>query len=224
MRIMKDWTFARRDLLKGLGVGAACLPLLRARPAHAAPSKLTFFCILASDGFRSADWAPKTAPLAAQTLPFASAPLEAHKADLIFLPDLGNPNFVGPNGGGGHGSYGSIFWGGDPPGRVSYKQPIGKTVDQVVATGVDKLPGGRTSLPMAVQLDRAPKASPEAGSSRCFWLGRGQPINPIGDPYALYKEIFGGAPVGGGNNMGADDPAIKRLMNQRKSILDYVGK
>src|SRR5687767_4308476 len=167
MRIKKDWTFARRDLLKGLGVGAACLPLLRASEAKAAPSKLRFFCVLTSEGYRQADWAPKTGPLATQTLPFSTAPLEPHKNDIIVLPDLGNPAYGGPNSGGGHGSYGSIFWGGDPPGRVSYKQPQGKTVDQVVATGVDKPPGGRASLPLAVQLDRAPKASPEAGSSRC---------------------------------------------------------
>ena len=222
-----DWHLARRDLLKGLGVGAACLPLLRAKPlrAQAAATKAKgFFCILTSEGYRQKDWAPQTGPLAGQTLPYSTAPLEPHKADIVVLPDLSNPKYGGPNVGGGHGSYGSIFWGGDPPGRVSYKQPQGKTVDQVVATGLPRPESGRLSLPMHVQLDRSPRSSSEPGSSRCFWLGKGQPINPIGDPYALYMEIFGGAPMGGGNNAGADDAAVKRLMNTRKSLLDYVGR
>ena len=226
MRKLTDWTFARRDLLKSLGVGAACLPLLRARPARAAaagPQK-RFFCILTSEGYRQADWKPNVGPLAGQTLPFSTAPLEPHKADVIIMPDLGNPAYGPPGGAGGHGSYGSIFWGGDPQGRVSYKQPQGKTVDQQVAASLERPASGRLTLPMSVQLDRAPKSSPEAGSSRCFWLAKGQPINPIGDPYATYKEIFGGAPVGGPDNAGADDPKVKQLMVQRKSLLDYVGK
>jgi hypothetical protein len=219
---VQDWGLARRDLLKGLGVGLGCLPLLSAGTARAQAGRKTFFCVLTSEGYRQGDWAPKTGPLAGQTLPYATAPLEAHKADIIVLPDLGNPAYGGPNTGGGHGSYGSIFWGGDPQGRVSYKQPQGKTLDQVVAFGLPAT--SRKSLPLAVQLNRAPQSSPEAGSNRCFWLAKGQPINPILDPYATYMEVFAGAQVGGGANGGADDPAVKRLMNQRKSMLDYVGR
>jgi hypothetical protein len=225
MKTMTNWTLARRDLLKGLGVGAACLPLLRAssaRGAAAGPRK-RFIAVLTSEGYRQADWAPKTGPLATQTLPFSTAPLEPHKADVIVLPDLGNGNFVPPGGGGGHGSYGSIFWGLDP-GHVSYKQPTGKTIDQTIAAGLPKPESGRLSLPLGVQLNRSPQSSPEAGSSHCFWLGKGAPINPILDPYATYMEIFGGAPVGTPGNAGADDPAIQKLMVQRKSILDYVGR
>ena len=35
---MKNWHLARRDLLKGLGVGAACLPLLRSTNTWGAPA------------------------------------------------------------------------------------------------------------------------------------------------------------------------------------------
>jgi Protein of unknown function (DUF1552) len=223
MKKMTDWTFARRDLLKGLGVGAACLPLLRARPAQAAPLK-RFVCFASSEGYRMGDWKPATGALAGQTLPFSTAPLEPHKADVIILPDLSNPGFTGPGGGGGHGSYGSIYWGLEPGVKGSYKEPKSKTLDQVIGFGLPKPESGRLSLPLHVQVDRAPQSAPAPGSSRCFWLGKGQPINPIGDPYATYQEIFGGAPIGGGANGGADDPAIKRLMGQRRSILDYVGR
>ena len=223
MKIMKDWSIARRDLLKGLGVGAACLPLLRAKPARAATKK-RFVLFATSEGYRMKDWAPATGPLAGQTLPFSTLPLEPHKNDVIILPDLSNPGFTGGGGGGGHGSYGSIYWGLEPGVKGSYKEPKSKTVDQVVGFGLGMPESGRITLPLHVQLNRAPQSSPAPGSSRCFWLGKGQPINPIGDPYATYMEIFGGAPVGGGANGGAEDPAIKRLMTQRKSILDYVGK
>ena len=91
-----------------------------------------------------------------------------------------------------------------------------------MATSLPKL--AHTSLAQAVQLDLTPKASPEAGSSRCFWAGKGQPINPIGDPYAVYNDVFAGIMVGTPTNMGAEDPEIKKLMNKRKSLLDYVGK
>ncbi len=225
MKKMTDWSVARRDVLKGLGVGTACLPLLRARPARAAaPGKRRFVLFATSEGYRMKDWAPATGPLASQTLPFSTAPLEPHKKDVIILPDLSNPGFTGTGGGGGHGSYGSIYWGLEPGVKGSYKEPKSKTVDQVVGAGLPMAEGGRVTLPLHVQLDRAPQSSSAPGSSRCFWLGKGQPINPIGDPYATYMEIFGGAPVGGGANGGAEDPAIKKLMTQRKSILDYVGK
>jgi hypothetical protein len=223
MRKLTDWTLARRDVLKTLGVGAALLPLLSAGKARGqAASKKNLFILANSEGYRQADWVPKTGPLAGQTLPFSLMPLEPHKNDVIILPDLGNAGYGGPNVAGGHGSYGSIYWGGDPPGRISYKEPIGKTLDMQVATNLPKTQ--RLSLPMHVQLNRAPLSAPNPGSSRCFWLGKGQPVNPIGDPYATYMEIFGGAPVGGGGNAGADDPAVKKLMVQRKSLLDYVGK
>src|SRR3712207_2008436 len=107
--IKKNWTLARRDLLKGLGVGAACLPLLRAKPAHAAAPK-RFVLFATSEGYRMNEWAPRTGSLMTQTLPFATAPLEPHKADVIILPDLSNPGFTGTGGGGGHGSYGCVYW------------------------------------------------------------------------------------------------------------------
>ena len=72
-----------------------------------------------------------------------------------------------------------------------------------------------------MQLDRSPKSTPDAGCSRCFWAGKGQPINPIGDPYAIYMEIFGGAPAAA---PGPTTPALKRLCSSKKSILDYVGR
>jgi hypothetical protein len=218
---MKNWHLARRDLLKGLGVGAACLPLLRSTNTWGAPAAAKKFVLIAtSEGYRMKDWAPSTGALAGQTLPFSLTPLEPHKADVIIMPDLGNPGFSGSGGGGGHGSYGSIYWGLDAGNKTSYKEPTGKTLDQTIAAGLPKSASGVASLALAVQLNRSPQSSSAPGSSRCFWLGKGQPINPVLDPYAVYTQIFAGAAA----NPNVDMGTVTKLMVRRKSILDNVSR
>jgi hypothetical protein len=222
-----DWAFARRDLLKGLGVGAACLPLLSAGRARAAGnmSQRRLIVILTSEGYRQQYWKPMTGSLAGQTLPPTLEPLEPHKADLIVMPDMNNVGF-GTGASGGHGSYGSIFYGLEP-GKVSYKRPKGSSFDQVIAGGIPKLASGRSILPLHIQLERSPQSNPSTpASNRCFWLN-GQPINPIGDPYQVYNEIFAGgamAPAMGTPGPAPDKAATDHLMLRRKSILDYVGR
>ena len=54
-----EWELARRDVLKYLGVGAACLPLLsagRAKGATAATRKMII--IHTSEGYRQQYWKP----------------------------------------------------------------------------------------------------------------------------------------------------------------------
>jgi hypothetical protein len=212
---MKNWNLARRDLLKSLGVGAACLPLLRATKSWGQASVNRRFVVLQmSEGLRQAYWKPNTGSLMSQTLGFSAAAFDAHKADMIFVPGLNNPG-----GGGGHGSYGCVYYGMGGTGGGQYKEPTGKTVDQVVAGGLPKPASGRLSMHLHVQLERAPRSTTSPGGSKCFWTGQGQPINPVGDPYAVYKEIF----AGGDTNPNANPEDTKRLMAQKKSILDYVG-
>ena len=75
-----------------------------------------------------------------QTLPATFQPLEPLKGELIFLPDMTNPNCgTGPRN--GHEAYGTIFWGGPPVGP-KFSEPGGKTLDQVI---VDGLGAGRTA-------------------------------------------------------------------------------
>jgi hypothetical protein len=222
-----DWALARRDLLKSLGVGAACLPLLsagRAKAASAADQR-KLIVILTSEGYRQQYWKPTAGPLATQTLPDSLAPLEKHKADLIVMPDMNNVGF-GTGASGGHGSYGSVFYGLEP-GKVSYKRPKGSSFDQVIAAGIPKLASGRQILPLHIQLERSPQSNPSTpASNRCFWAN-GQPINPIGDPYQVYTEIFAGGAPAMPSPMApnpADKAAVDQLMMRRKSILDYVGR
>jgi hypothetical protein len=228
IRTPNDWALARRDLLKYLGVGAACLPLLNAGRARAA-GKVTdrkLVILHTSEGYRMQYWKPaSTGPLT--TLPETLTPFEKHKQDVIVMPNMNNVGF-GTGASGGHGSYGSIYYGLEP-GKVSYKKPKGSTFDQHIAANMPKNASGRQCLPLHIQLERSPQSNPSSpASNRCFFIN-GQPVNPIGNPYMVYNEIFAGkgmatpAPMPGMPNA-VDMAATEKLMLRKKSILDYVGK
>jgi hypothetical protein len=183
----------------------------RASAASAAPKRLLI--IHSVEGYRQGSWKPSVGSLLNQALPKTLSPLEAHKADLIVLPGLSDPS-VGGCTTCGHGAYGTVYYGlSNVKNTGEYKEPNGRTVDQVIG---DAMPAnGRPTLPLAVQIDLPPSTA-ATGSSRCFWRTAGQPINPEMDPYKTYHDIFG-APS-------TDVTASKKLLSQRKSILDYVGR
>ena len=106
---MRNWELSRRKLLEGLGLGAACLPLLRATPSYAQAAKVPKKLIvhLQTEGYRIPAWLPKDGRLTGP-LPDSTSPLEEWKSELIFLGNLGNPKFPGCARW-GHGSYGQIF-------------------------------------------------------------------------------------------------------------------
>ena len=62
---MKNWNLARRDLLKSLGIGAACLPLLRATKSYAAAADAPqrFMVLQMSEGLRQTYWKPPAGSL-----------------------------------------------------------------------------------------------------------------------------------------------------------------
>jgi hypothetical protein len=198
----------RRALLKQLGLGPFLLPLLPAATARAAGTANRLLCVVHTGGYRQAHWRPPEGPLTG-TLPASAAPLQPWKDRLIFLPELANPHHRGSP----EGAYACAFYG--LPQRTTaadYPEPLGRTVDQVVARA---LPGGPArSLALHVQID-LPPVPPERGASRCFWAGPDRPVVPEGDPTAVYRRLFAGRP---------GDPAISRLLLERRSVLDVVGK
>jgi hypothetical protein len=213
---------ARRQLLKGLGLGPACLPLLHASRSWAAGelAPKRFLCVLATEGYRPDAWKPRPGSLMTQTLPATVAPLEPYKADLIFLPEMDNPNSgCGPRN--GHEAYGNIFWGG-PPAGPKFREAGGKTVDQVVADGLAAQGGarGRPSLAFQVAVDRKPSVG-TTGARRCFWRGAGQPINPELNPVKTFADLFAGATT---NPMVGGDAEVKKMLARKKSLLDFVGR
>lgn len=212
---MKNWELARRDLLKQLGLGLACLPVLNASRSWAQGEKAApkLLIIHASEGYRMKDWKPATGPLG--TLPKSCAPLQELKDHLLFLPDMTNPNYKGGERF-GHEAYGTIFWGGArTKGPNKYQEPTGSTMDQVIADGL-KAPAREKTLALQVQLDRKPDQK-VPGGNRCFWRD-GSPVNPESNPQETFARIFAGAP----SNPAADE-AARRAIARKKSILDYVG-
>jgi hypothetical protein len=207
---MKAFRLARRDLLRRLGLGAACLPLLRAPRARAGTPRRHLVIVQMSQGYRQAYWRPATGSLLTQPLPPTLEPFGDFKDDLIVLPGLTNPGA----GAAGRGAYGVMFYGLGVTGTGPYREPTGATLDQIVGRALPAA-GGRPSVNLGVMLDRAPQATTMPGGKFCFWAGAGQPIEPVGDPYVAYRDLFA-AP-------GIDTPEVRRLILRRKSILDYVG-
>src|SRR3954470_1971897 len=123
---MNAWEMRRRELLKALGVGMGCLPLLRAgRASGAGPKRLII--VASTEGYRQAFWRPMDGPLAGQTLPESSSPLEPYKSDLIFLPGMTHPSFTG----GAHGAFPNHLATSNS-GVKEYRVPTSATFDQVV--------------------------------------------------------------------------------------------
>ncbi len=213
---MNAWEMRRRDVLKALGVGMGCLPLLqsnRAAAAASAPRRLLLVC--STEGYRQQYWRPMDGSLMNQTLPDSSSPLEPHKADLIFLPGLTHPSFTG----GGHGSFPNHLATANS-GVKEYRVPFSATIDQVVGAAL----AGPNNLQMpalnlGILSDKGIMGE-GANSRYCFAKGKGQIVVPEQDPWKTYARIFAGA----GAQPTTPDPAVSKLLSQKKSILDYVGR
>jgi hypothetical protein len=222
---MTRWELSRRDLLKTLGVGTACLPLLSAGMARgqtAATRK--FICHLQTEGYRMVNWLPPAGPLPA-TLPSSLLPLAEFKDQLIVIGNLGNKAFPGCVKW-GHGAYGGIFTGGtvDPNSGngKEYWEPLQPSIDQQIAAQFAKESPmlARKSLPFEIGTGATGRYP---GSNRCYWTGNKQPVTPESDPYKIYSQIFAGRPM---TTPGApmSDPAADKLRLERKSLLDFVGQ
>jgi len=220
---MKNWELARRDLLKGLGVGVCCLPTLRATRSYAATPGYAnrLMIVLLTEGYRPGQVAPPAGPLANATMPPVTEPLTKHRDDLIILTNLNNPQFRGcPRW--GHGTYGTIFAQdrGDPNtgNGKEYWEPTSPTMDQVIAASVMKT-APNLVLPSLATAVRVGTNSGGTGSNRCFYTGPGQSITPEVDPFKIFSMLFAGKM--GANGM--PDPSADRLRGERKSLLDFVG-
>jgi hypothetical protein len=214
---MKIWELRRRDLLKTLGVGMGCLPLLQSSRGSAAAVRPRRLIIIAgTEGYRQQFWRPLDGSLMSQTLPDSSSPLEPHKADVIFLPGMTHPSFTG----GAHGAFPNHLATSNS-GVKEYRVPTSATFDQVVGPAL-ATPNNLQMATLNLGLLSDKGIMGEGANSRyCFAKGANQIVVPEQDPWKTYATVFGGAapaqPTG-------PDPAVTRLMAQKKSILDYVGR
>jgi hypothetical protein len=215
---MNAWELRRRDVLKALGVGMGCLPLLqssRGSAAAAAPKRLLI--VASTEGYRQQFWRPMDGSLMTQTLPDSSSPLEPHKADVIFLPGLTHPTFTG----GAHGAFPNHLATSNS-GVKEYRVPTSATFDQVVGPML-ATPNNLQMATLNLGLLSDKGIMGEGANSRyCFAKGKDQIVVPEQDPWKTYARIFGGA--GAMAPSTTVDPAVTRLLSQKKSILDYVGK
>ena len=88
--IKTDWKLARRDLLKGLGVGAACLPLLRAGRAQAAGAPKRLVVVRGRRATGRATGSPRRDRSRADVA-VLDGPARAAQGGRDRPPDLGNP-------------------------------------------------------------------------------------------------------------------------------------
>jgi Protein of unknown function (DUF1552) len=209
---MNRWTSSRRDLIKRLGIGAACLPILNAtaplRAATIFPTRL--IVVVQTNGLANGIWRDVGAStsLAQLTLPESLKPLEPFKNQLIILPGLSNPEYDGA----GHGAYGTTFSGGPNNPDGEYWTPKVATLDQICADAVAKSASlTMRTLPMQVNSDQGES---RLGAHRCFFRGNNQPITPEINPYKTAERLFAGKMMG--------DPALDRLRAERRSMLDFV--
>jgi hypothetical protein len=212
---MNAWELRRRELIKALGVGMGCLPLLWSSRSSAAGVPKRLFIIASTEGFRQEFWRPKDGSLMTQTLPDSSSPLEPHKADVIFLPGLTHPTFTG----GAHGAFPNHLAISNS-GVKEYRVPTSATFDQVVGPQLatpNNLP--MATLNLGILSDKGIMGE-GANSRYCFAKGKDQIVVPEQDPWKTYGRVF----AGGGPMPTAIDPAVTKLLTQKKSILDYVGQ
>ena len=213
---MNAWELRRRDLLKALGVGMGCLPLLQSsRGSAAAVVRKRLVIVAATEGYRQQFWRPMDGPLAGQTLPDSSSPLEPHKSDVIFLPGLTHPTFTG----GAHGAFPNHLSTSNS-GVKEYRVPTSATFDQVVGPPL-ATPNNlqMATLNLGIMSDKGIMGE-GANSRYCFAKGKDQIVVPEQDPWKTYARIFGGAMA----QPTMPDESVARLLTQKKSILDYVGK
>jgi hypothetical protein len=212
---MTIWEMRRRDVLKALGVGMGCLPLLRSSFARAAGTPKRLIIVAATEGYRQQYWRPMDGSLMNQTLPDSSSPLEPHKADVIFLPGMTHPSFTG----GAHGAFPNHLSTSNS-GVKEYRVPTSITFDQAVGPPL-AMPNNLQMgvLNLGIMSDKGIMGE-GANSRYCFAKGKDQIVVPEQDPWKTYARIFGGA----GAQPAMPDPAVARLLSQKKSILDYVGR
>ncbi len=212
---MNAWEMRRRDVIKALGVGMGCLPLLQAGRSFGAAAPKRLIIVAATEGYRQPFWRPMDGSLMTQTLPDSSSPLEPHKADVIFLPGLTHPTFTG----GAHGAFPNHLSTSNS-GVREYRVPTSATFDQVVGPALampNNLP--MATLNLGILSDKGIMGE-GANSRYCFAKGKDQIVVPEQDPWKTYARVFAGA----GAQPMAVDPAVNKLLSQKKSILDYVGK
>lgn len=207
---------SRRAVLRGLGGLAVGLPLLQILPGRAqaaAPYPKRLIVFFNPNGTLKERWSP-TGTETDFTLPEILAPLERHKPNVVITDGIDMAvSEQGPGGPHNRGMAslltGQIILSGpfaDGDGRMA-GWAGGISIDQYVAQQV----GGQTRFSTLELGVRAMENEPRA---RISYLGANQPVPPENSPANVWQRLFG--------SMGDDPEVLRKLLVQRRSVLDVV--
>jgi hypothetical protein len=223
-------TISRRSLLSGLGGAGALLPLLDARRGWAQPTyPKRLLVIVWCNGVMPAHFWPQGGETDfrisdAETSPLR--PLIPHRNDILVLGGMELKNLKDDMAPGGHASFPYLLTGVTgqpitvPINPDGWKKSAGdRSVDQFIADEIART----TKLPIHSLQLQATNQGPSGGRYVSF---RGAPVGglpngptPIDDPVKLYTKLFGEA--AGGK---VPDATLTRVLAERRSVLDYVGR
>lgn len=206
---------SRRALLKGLGASAAFLPLLDAdRGFGATPFPKRIICVATPNGVLQNMYWPTggetdfTIPTGTTDVPWITAPLNDVKSDVILVKGINMLSAAQDTSvHGAHDNFPHIFSGGN-----SYTAPY-PTIDQFLSSKLNPQTKFK-ALVLACMVQWGAK-----NQARISWTGNGQAVTPEESPLNLYKQLFGAGfkPVG-------QTDSIDKLLKERRSVLDVVGK
>ena len=192
----KTWQLHRRSVLRGLGAGLA-LPMLdamlpsgRAAAARAEKQPMRMLCVGVHLGFYGPAFFPRTAGSGYST-PQLLKPIGRYRKDFTVFSGVDHPGV-----GKGHPATANYLTGvGDPRKRRQM------SMDQVAASGV-----GAATRFSSLQLQAGNTGDAKHSLS---WAQGGIPLPTIGNPRALFEQLFAGRQQ-------------QASLNNAKSVLDHV--
>jgi Protein of unknown function (DUF1552) len=192
--------FSRRAFLRGVGAGAAVLPLLQSEAEAQAGGPKRLVTVAWGNGIVRPEFYPPGDELVLGEVlkplePWKSKVLMPAGLDLKCLIDAGHRYA-------GHFSYGALYTGTYAKGWKS----DGKSIDQVIAEDLMKKGVNRPALQL--NLGIAPDGE---GTS---WRSPGVRNTSETDPGRLYQRLFAGRNLTG--------PDLTKLLARKKSVLDFL--
>ena len=208
---------SRRALLRGLGGVALGLPLLQtlpraARAQGAFPKRLVVF--FNPNGTLKELWSPRGGTETDFALSPLLAPLERHKQDLVIFDgvDMAVAD-TGP--GGPHNRGMATLLTGEIILPGNFADGDGQTAGWAGGPSIDQLLADRLAPPTRFRtLELGVRAIENEPRARISYRGADQPVPPENQPLNVYTRLFAG--------MNQDPEVMRRLLVQRRSVLDVV--
>lgn len=210
-------SLTRRNVLRGLGGVALGLPLLQVLPRAARaegqfPKRFVVF--FNPNGTLKEFWSPQGGTETDFVLPSLLAPLDRHKRDLVIFDgvDMAVAD-TGPGGPHNRGMAtvltGEIILPGDFP------DGDGQTAGWAGGPSIDQFLADRLAPPTRFRtLELGVRVIDNEPRGRISYRGADQPVPPENQPLNVFTRLF--------SNMDADPEVLRKLLVQRRSVLDVV--